>query len=202
LGFYGNVFVGRMFLMKNLTQKLLLFLTVVLIALCSFFIFKWNIEKNQSNILNSLMEQIVFRNFTNLTSDLNDIADTLSEYNEGFTEQEMDKFKQALVKDNRNLNETGTSLSLLLNHTGLNGILIYEDYLWKIEKVMIDIIEGKINDENKMHSIGNVIKKQNEQLTDMFYGEEQVGIEGINTEKGIKKVMEIIDEMNNKIGEI
>jgi hypothetical protein len=191
-----------MFLMKNLTQKLLLFLTVVLIALCSFFIFKWNIEKNQSNILNSLMEQIVFRNFTNLTSDLNDIADTLSEYNEGFTEQEMDKFKQALVKDNRNLNETGTSLSLLLNHTGLNGILIYEDYLWKIEKVMIDIIEGKINDENKMHSIGNVIKKQNEQLTDMFYGEEQVGIEGINTEKGIKKVMEIIDEMNNKIGEI
>jgi hypothetical protein len=188
--------------MKNLTQKMLLFLTVMLIALCSFFIFQWNKEKNHSNHLNSVMEQIVFRNFTNLTSDLNDIAVTLSEYDEGVTEQEMDLFTHSLVKDFRTLNETGTSLSFLLNPTSIDGIFIYEQYLWKLEVTLYEIIEGKITDENKIHSIGNVIKKQNEQLADMFYGEEQVGIEGINTKKEIKKVMEIIDLMNEKIGEI
>jgi hypothetical protein len=188
--------------MKNLTRKMLLFFTVILIALCSFLIFQWNKEKNQSNHLYSVMEQIVFRNFTNLTSDFNDIAVTLSEYDEGFTEQEMDIFTQSLVKDIRTLNETGTSLSFLLNHTSLSGVLIYEHYIWKIEKILVEIIEGKINDENKIHSIGNVIKKQNEQFTDMFYGEEQVGVEGINTTKEITKVMEIIDVMNKKIGEI
>ncbi|MFD2444041.1 hypothetical protein ACFSO7_08585 [Bacillus sp. CGMCC 1.16607] len=188
--------------MKNSTQKMLLFLTIVLIALCSFFIIRWNLEKNQSNHLNSVIDQIVLRNFTSLTSDLNDIADTLSEYDEGLTEQDMDIFTHSLNKDYRTLNETGTSLSFLLNDKSLNDSLIYEDYIWKIEKVTLEIIEGKINDENKIHSIGNVIKKYNDQLKDMFYGEKQVGVEGINTIKEIKKVMEIIDEMNNKIGEI
>jgi hypothetical protein len=188
--------------MKNLTQRMLLFLIVILIALCSFFIFQWNKEKKHSNHLNSVMEQIVFRNFTSLTSDLNYIADTLSEYDEGGTEQEMDLFTETLVKDFRTFNETGTSLSFLLNNTSHDGIYIYEHYLRKIEVILIEIIEGKISDENKIHSISNIIKKQNEQFTDMFYGEEHVGIEGINTRKEIKKAMEIIDVMNKKIGEI
>jgi hypothetical protein len=188
--------------MKNLTQRMLLFLIVILIALCSFFIFQWNKEKKHSNHLNSVMEQIVFRHFTSLTSDLNYIADTLSEYDEGGTEQEMDLFTETLVKDFRTFNETGTSLSFLLNNTSHDGIYIYEHYLRKIEVILIEIIEGKISDENKIHSISNIIKKQNEQFTDMFYGEEHVGIEGINTRKEIKKAMEIIDVMNKKIGEI
>jgi hypothetical protein len=74
--------------MKYLTQKVLLFLIVVLIGVCSIFIFRWNIEKNQSNQLISVMNQMVFRNYTSLTSDLNDIADTLSVYDEGFTEED------------------------------------------------------------------------------------------------------------------
>jgi hypothetical protein len=117
-------------------------------------------------------------------------------------QKKMDIFIHSLVKDTRTLNETGTSLSFLLNHTSLKDILIYENYIWKTEKVIGEIIEGKINDANTIHSIGNVIKKQNDQLTDMFYGEEPVGIEGINTRKEIKKVMEIFDEMNVEIREI
>ncbi|MFD2444176.1 hypothetical protein ACFSO7_09330 [Bacillus sp. CGMCC 1.16607] len=115
--------------MKYLTQKMLLFLTVILIAVCSFIIFQWNKEKNQSNHLNSVMEQMVFRNFTNLTSDLNDIAETLSDYENEVTEKELDLFTQSLNKDIRTLNGTGTSLSYLLNSKKLDGILIYEDYM-------------------------------------------------------------------------
>ncbi|MFD2444175.1 hypothetical protein ACFSO7_09325 [Bacillus sp. CGMCC 1.16607] len=74
--------------------------------------------------------------------------------------------------------------------------------IWKIEVILGEIIEGKIIDEKKIHSIGNVIKKQNKQLSDMFYGKEQVGVEGINTKKEITNVMEIIDVMNKKIGGI
>jgi hypothetical protein len=62
-----SFFYGTKTNMENLTQNMLLFLIVILIALCSFYIFQWNKEKNQSNHLNNVMEQIVFRNFTNFT---------------------------------------------------------------------------------------------------------------------------------------
>lgn len=188
--------------MKSLNKKILTLLIVTLIGLCSFLIIQWNKEKTQSSYLNSVMEQKYLRIFTYLTKELYDIADTLNKYDDGFTEQEMGLFTQSLGKDIRTLNETGMNLSYLFNSTSLDGILIYEDYIWKIEEVLGEIKEGTISDENEIHSIGNVITKQNEKLSDMLYGEEQVGVEGINTKEEVTKVIEIIDSMNKEIDEI
>lgn len=179
---------------------MLVFLTVILIALCSYFIFQWNKEKTESKYLNSVKEQMVFKNFTYLTKELYGIATTLNKYDDGFTEKEMDLFKHSLDKDIRMLNETGMSLSYLYSPTSLDGI--YEHYIWRTEEMLGKIKEGKISDEKEIHLIGNVIKKQNKQLSDMFYGEEQVGVEGINKKEGFMKVIEIFDLMNKEIGEI
>ncbi|MFD1738718.1 hypothetical protein ACFSCX_19565 [Bacillus salitolerans] len=114
----------------------------------------------------------------------------------------MDLFTHSLDKDIRALNKTGMNLSYYLNPTSLNGMLIYEHYIWKIEEILDEINEGKISDENEIHFIGNVIKKQNVQLSELFYGKEPVGVEGINTKEEIMKVIEVIDLMNTEIGEI
>lgn len=188
--------------MKSLNQKWLLVIMVFLIVLCFIFIVQWNKEKNQSNYLKSVKEQMVFKNFTYLSKELYDVSETLRKYDTGFTDQEMVLFSQLLDKDIRSLKETGMNLSYLMHPTSLDGMLIYENYIWKIEQKLRKIKEGEISNEYIIHSIGNVIKNQDEQLTDLFFGEQQVGVEGINTNEEVTKVLEIIDIMNEEVEDI
>lgn len=114
-----------MILVKSRT---ILFLAVPLLAIC-FFIFEWSKEKSQTEYLSDVQEQLIFRNFTYLTKELNGIAETLTNYDDEFTKTEMSLFAQLLEKDIRTLNESGMNLSYLLPPTSLDGVLIYENYI-------------------------------------------------------------------------
>lgn len=137
--------------MKSLSQKWLLVLMVFLIVLCSIFIDQWNKEKNQSNNLKSVKEQMVFKNFTYLSKELYDISETLRKYDTGFTDQEMVLFLKLLDKDIRSLKETGMNLSYLMHPTSLDGKFIYENYIWKIEQTLRKIREEEISNEYIIH---------------------------------------------------
>lgn len=186
--------------MKKLNQKSVLVLTIFLIALCLFFIYQWNKEKNQSDHLNSITEQIVFREFTNLISELYYITDTLNMYNDNFTKQEVDLYTHSLNRSVITLNEINHNMSFLILHTtsldrkNKDGIL-----LRNLEEILGKVMQGEISGEDKIHSIGNVIRKQNDQLYNMFYGEEQIGVEGINTKEEMMKAIKIIDIMSVEI---
>jgi hypothetical protein len=185
--------------MKNI--NIYLFTSVILLGICLYFIFQWDQAKNESNHLNSVQEQLIFNHFTHLTEVLNDAANTLNKYDDGFTKQEKDLYHQSLHKDLRSLNEIGHNLTYLLNPANLNGTLIYEQYVWKLEVTLNEIINGKVTDEKMIHSIGKAMKKQNKRLSDIFYGKKQVGVKGINTENEITKVREILNELNEELEE-
>lgn len=194
--------------MKNLNPKLLLFLTVILTALSSYFIFQWSNEKAQSETLNSIQEKILFTNFTYLTKELYHVAETLDYYDEEFTEQEKELFLRALDISGMTLDETDESLSFLLNSNHpatqeyTKGILLYEHEVWKTQEILREISSGNINSENDIHLIGSVIKKQNDKLSDMFYGEKQIGREEFYKKEGLINAIGLVNMMNEEIEEI
>ena len=164
--------------MKILNQKFLLFLIVILTVLSSYFIFQWSNEKAQSKALDSVQDKMVFTNFTYLTKELYDVAETLEYYDEEFTEQEKRLFLKALDISGIALDETDGNLSFLLNSNHpstqeyTDGFSLYEHEVAKIQGILREISSGNISSENDIHLLGSVIKKHNDKLSDMFYGYE------------------------------
>ncbi|CEG28798.1 hypothetical protein BN1002_03721 [Bacillus sp. B-jedd] len=172
-------------------------LVVLLFVLGACFFVLWNQEKKQVAVLSSVKERMIFSHFTQLTKDLNDIAETLNAYDEDFTAREKTLYKKSIDNEIRSLNQVGINLGVLLNPENTERT-IYEQHIWNMEKFLKDISAGKIHKETDIHFVGEAIKEHNEKLTDMFY-KEQIGQEAVGTKREVDRVIRILDSINKEI---
>lgn len=172
-------------------------LVVLLFVLGACFFVLWNQEKKQAAALSSVKERMIFSHFTQLTKELNDIAETLNAYDENFTAREKSLYQKSIDSEIRSLNQVGINLGVLLNRENTES-MIYEEHIWKMEKFLKDISEGKINIETDIHFVGEAIKEHNEKLTDMFY-KEQIGQEAASTKREVDRVIRILELINKEI---
>lgn len=172
-------------------------LVVLLFLLGACFFVLWHQEKKQAAALSSVKERMIFSHFTQLTKELNDIAETLNAYDEDFTAREKALYKQSIDNEIRSLNQVGINLGVLLNPENAEST-IYEQHIWKIEMFLKGISKGKINKETDIHMAGEAIKEHNDKLTDMFY-KEQIGQEAAGTKREVDRVLRILESIYKEI---
>jgi hypothetical protein len=160
-------------------------------------LYQWNSEREQILVMEQMSEELIISNLINLGSKLYVTAQTLENYNNNFTEQEKVLFIQSLNKDSQSLSHIGIELSNYLKLQIEGNVLIYEHYIWLINVLLIEIIEGNFSNEDAIQSVAKVMKEQSYSLKDMFF-KEHIGSDGLDS-KELKRIVESIEKINDEI---
>lgn len=178
----NNKFVNRI--------ALLLLVSTALLAYKSFDL------NNKLEAANDIIDSVKFNEFQNLNNTIQQISYELMDYiNYGNDNDEL--FLSKLVKEELRLNQIGMNLRSLLNI----GESIYEQRVWKIERFVVDVSEGKFTDKEKIHQVAVIMDKQQKNLHDMIFVE-QIGVSGLNEEKNIERILSILDIIIDEINKV
>jgi hypothetical protein len=181
-------------------QKILLLIIIFLTVPCAFLAFQWKNEREQTDALEHMREELIIRSFHNLGSTLNNAAETLGIYKSDFTEREKVLFIQSIGKDSLSINQIGLELGNYLRPQIEGNVLIYEQHIWIIEDFLNEILQGNITDENVIRSVAGVMNEQCNLLSDMFF-KEYIGAEGLDSGE-LKRIMYSIELINAEIRKI
>ncbi len=178
----NNKFVNRI--------AVLLLVSTVLLAYRSFDL------NNKLEAANDIIDSVKFNEFVNLNNTIQQISDELIDYNNYGNEND-ELYLSKLGKEGLHLNQIGMNLRRLLNI----GDSIYEERIWKIERFVIDISEGKLTDKEKIHQVAIIMDEQQKNLQDMIFVE-QIGVSGLNEEENIERIIRVLDIIIDEINKV
>lgn len=177
-------------------NKKLIGITLLLCLSTVFFAYRSFNLNNQLERSNDIIDSITWSEFINLNNSLLRISNELMNYDHNLNEKEL--YFTLMGKESSRLNEIGMNLRRLLSPDKL----IYEEYIWKIEVFINDIINERLIDEEKIHQVAVVIDKQQEDLQNMFFSDNAIGVSGVNNAENIEQIKDILNIIIDEINEV
>ena len=178
---------------KNKPLIVITLLLLISTVLFAYRIFELNNQLKQSS---DIIDSLKFSEFVNLNNSIQLISDELMDYNNYVNEKEL--YLSLIGNEGLHLNQIGMNLRRLFNF----GDLIYEEHIWKIEKFVIDISRGRLTDEEKILQVAIVMDEQQKKLHDMFFSDNAIGVDGLNEEVNIERIISILDIIVEEINEV
>lgn len=147
----------------------------------------------------STIDRILFSEIFSLTNTLYYISEALNMYDKNFTKEEATLYNRLIASHSSDLNNFGSNIYTLMISLDLQmkGSDIYQENIWKLENELYRINQGQLTNQERIHSLGNVVKEQADKLTDLFIVE-QLGTELTNPDV-IEKIIEILEGITDEI---
>jgi hypothetical protein len=177
-------------------NKLLIGITLLLCLSTIFFAYRSINLNNQLKQSTDVIDSITWSEFINLNNSLHRISNELMYYDHNLNEKEL--YLTLIGKESNRLNEIGMNLRRLLSQDNL----IYEEQIWKIEIFINDISSGRLIDEEKIHQVAVVIDKQQNDLQNMFFPDNAIGVSGVNNVENIEQIKGILNIIIDEINEV
>lgn len=176
------------------------------------FLWKWNEAYDLKEDYDNLLASLQYHNLIDLSGQIHRTSETLDMYQESFTQKEKNLFRDSAKEDILSLGRVGKQIQQVGN-TGSDvdelkrlGILIgvydfYTQYIYPIQSVINDIVDGEIREKSKIENISTILTEHGKELSHMIF-DEQICESQMSDEEIMKRVVDIFNRINKEISEL
>jgi hypothetical protein len=146
-------------------------------------------------------DSLMFNNLTQTSFNLQKAADNMTLYDEDFLEREKTIFKESIYLSAVSINWVGTNLNWLPDSKFNWRRNLYEENLFTIEKVLVDISRGNITDPTIIQAVSQVLARSSQDLSNLLYVE-QIGLVGLRDPDIQTRIIDIFSKAKEDVSRI